>query len=303
MGGANPNQAPGPTAGERIAQDLEKGGGVLRDNQGNIIASQRPVTLSPFILENGDRFNYDRHKAELQMEQERQREADLQRQREYELAKAREAEAKARESGGASPPFRPSYTFTPITPPGVSDTPGVPGTGRSPFAGRPSRSQQDNQIELQRATQERARQMEMFQEQMAQAQQQEALMRAQAERNRAARGMEGSAGLEEERRRRTQDEEMFNRRLQEAGAQAQAMSRRPNRADVSAGQRQAEMISEFERARSEGKNYDISQFEARFGPQTQAGITAPVPGEEGQVGILSYQELLDRLKRYQSGGI
>lgn len=276
MGGANPNQAPGPT--------------------------------NPALYERADKFNYggannDRRKLEMEIEQERQRAFDLQRQREYELAKAREAEAKARGQAGAPVSAPPAYTSRPITPPGVSDTPGVPGTGRSPFGGRPSRSQQDNQIELQRAAQERARQMEMFQQSMAQAQQQEALMRAQAERNRAGRGMEGSAGLEEERRRRAQDEEMFNRRLQEAGAQAQAMSRRPNRADVSAGQRQAEMISEFERARGQGKNYDISQFEARFGPQAQAGIAAPAPGEEGQVGILSYQELLDRLKRYQSGGI
>lgn len=276
MGGANPNQAPGPN--------------------------------NPALYEIADKFNYggandDRRRIEIEMEQERQREADLQRQREYELAKAREAEAKARESGGASSPSRPSYTFTPITPPGVSDTPGVPGTGRSPFAGRPSRSQQDNQIELQRATQERARQMEMFQEQMAQAQQQEALMRAQAERNRAARGMEGSAGLEEERRRRFQDEETFNRRLQDASAQAQAMSRQPGRRESSDAQRQAEMLSEFERARGQGKNYDISQFEARFGPQGQAGIAAPAPGEEGPLGILSYQELLDRLKQYQAGNI
>jgi hypothetical protein len=253
------------------------------------------------VLERADKFNYGVRRQELELQKEEQRQFELQRQREYELAKARDAEARARGEAGVPVSAPPAYTSRPITPPGVSDTPGVPGTGRSPFDRRLSRSQQDNQIELQRGAQQRAQQMELFQQRMAQAQQQEALMRAEAERNRAGRGMEGSAGLEEERRRRAQDEEMFNRRLQEAGAQAQSMSRRPNRADVSAGQRQAEMISEFERARGQGKNYDISQFEARFGPQAQAGIAAP--GEEGPLGILSYQELLDRLKQYQAGGI
>jgi hypothetical protein len=63
------------------------------------------------------------------------------------------------------------------------------------------------------------------------------------------------------------------------------------------------MLSEFERARSQGRNYDISQFENQFGPQVQAGIAAPAPGEEGPGGVISYQELLDRLKRYQAGDL
>jgi hypothetical protein len=145
--------------------------------------------------------------------------------------------------------------------------------------------------------------MAMLERRMADAKEQEMRLREEAERNRSIRGMEDNTALEAEQRLREQQEQEFNRRLQEATRQGQQMSRQPGRRGAAAAQRQAEMVGEFERARGQGKNYDISQFEARFGPQAQAGITAPAPGEEGPMGIVSYQELLDRLKRYQSGGV
>jgi len=170
--------------------------------------------------------------------------------------------------------------------------------------GRQRPDQEARRRDLDAAARARQEQMIAFEREMAAAKQAEERMRKDAKAARGIRGTEGDARLQEEAKLRQEQEAMFEARLREAEAQYRAQANQPGRRVTPKAERQAQMISEFERARKQapgsGRDQAIAEFERRFqgeGQQPAAGITSDPEG----AGVLSYQELLNRLKQYQGG--
>jgi hypothetical protein len=172
---------------------------------------------------------------------------------------------------------------------------------------RPGRQRPDQDArrrDLADATRARQEQMAAFEREMAAAQETEARIRKDAEAARSTRGTEGDARLQEEARLRRQQEAVFEASLRDAKQQYQAQSKMPGRRQSSGEERQAEMISQFERARKQapgsGRDQAIADFERRFQGQEAAPGVGVATGQD-DANVLSYQELLNRLKQYQGG--
>jgi hypothetical protein len=278
-----------------------------RTTRGN----KTPKERKDFIVERGDRMGNrsgPQQQSDVQRQQmaeqiAREQQAKARAEAEYRLAQ-QQAQA-ASQSGASTPDFKVSTRFIqsnrPIEGP-IRNEKGMPIFNNRP--GRQTSDQDARRRELDQAARARQEQMIAFEREMSAAKEAEERLRKNAATARTTRGNEGDARLAEETQRQKQQEALFEAQLREAEAQYRAQARQPGRRVTPESERQAQMISEFERARKQapgaGRDQAITAFEQRFqGQEAQPG--AGITVNEGGPSILSYQELLKRLKQYQGG--
>ena len=116
-------------------RDYSVGGQVYSGQTGQVIGSLSgfPFANRPVRSQQDNQIELARQKA-AQAEAQARAEAEFARARaEAEFARAQAQTREAAVRSGQAAPSSQTYNSQPIAPPGVSDTPGVPGTGRSPF--------------------------------------------------------------------------------------------------------------------------------------------------------------------------
>lgn len=198
-----------------------------------------------------------------------------------------------------------------------SSTPLVPGleigtgnefpvAGQVPAVGEFTSEQAQNVENLQRSVRTRAERVEDFKKKIQEAEEQTKQLRADSAASKAAKEAQRNQALAEERARSAELEKEFRTRL--SNIQSDYSVSRENRTNTSQEDRQARMISEFEKAsRKIEKNpdYRLRGFKDRFSDfdPIVPGEGASTESEEDGTAPLTYEELLNRLKQYKKGGI
>lgn len=199
--------------------------------------------------------------------------------------------------------------------PGGSTTPLIPGieigssnefpvAGQVPSAPEFTSEQAQNVENLQQSVRSRAERLEDFKKKIQEAEEQTKKLRADNAASKAAREAQRNQTLADERARSAELEKEFRTRL--SNIQSDYSVARENRTNTSQEDRQARMISEFEKASRNIKknpNYRLGGFKDRFNdfePIVSKEGASTEGGEDGTP-LLTYQELLDRLKQYKRG--
>ena len=289
-------------------RDYSVGGQVYSGQTGQVIGNLggSPSTKRPFRSQKNNQAAQDRARA----------------QAEFARAQAQTREAAVR-SGQAAPSSQ-TYNSQPIAPPGISDTPGVPGTGSFPFpfAGVQTAPQgvrtnvtpfrgSDLRVQREKESNARMQQELAYRQQLDKkrefqreaAKQRQAAKAAEFDARRSSREQEFQDRLNQERAGRAASESAFRSRLAETDRAARAQydeAQRGMRMEkrLKGDARQEQMQRQFAQAKadaaSRGRDDVVRQLEAE-----EAAATAQFQNEDG-FSIDAYDQLLNRLRQIKS---
>jgi hypothetical protein len=306
-------------------RDYSVGGQVYSGQTGQVIGSLSgfPFANRPVRSQQDNQIELARQKA-AQAEAQARAEAEFARARaEAEFARAQAQTREAAVRSGQAAPSSQTYNRQPIAPPGVSDTPGVPGTGRSPFPFRAQAAPQgartnvtsfrgsDLRVQREKESNARMQQELAYRQQLDKerefqreaAKQLQAAKAAEFDARRSSREQAFQDRLNQERSGRAASESAFRSRLAETDRAARAQydeaqrgMRMQNRLVGVA--RQEQMQRQFEEAKADAASRGRDDVVRQLGAE-EANSAAQFENEDG-FSINAYDQLLNRLRQIKS---